>query len=122
MLGSNGEAAPHGRRRVRSRGGRGASARAGRPAADCRHRPRIDAGGRARRQTGRRSRRRRRARADAVVLQVADDRRRLLPSLHGRGRRLARAGAALQFHRGHRRQPAARRPSLGSPNIRTSSG
>ena len=82
--------------------------RAARSAADRRHRPRVhardDRGDRARR--GRR--RRRGARAHAVVLQAADDDRRVRPPLHGGRRRLAGAGAALQRDDVHRRQPAAR--------------
>ena len=53
--------------------------------------------------------------ADAVLVrtpgffksQMTD--RRLRPALHGGGRRVAGAGAALQLHRGDRRQPAGRR-------------
>ena len=48
--------------------------------------------------------------------------RRLRPALHGRGRRVAGPGAALQLHRGHRREPAGRRGRPRWPRIRTSSG
>ena len=51
--------------------------------------------------------------ADAVLVRTPgffktpDDDRRVRPALHGGRRRVAGAGAALQLHRGHRRQPAA---------------
>ena len=51
--------------------------------------------------------------ADAVLVRTpgffksADDERRVRAPLHGGRRRVAGAGAALQLHRGHRREPAA---------------
>ena len=65
--------------------------------------------------------------ADAVLVRTpgffksADDQRRVRPALHGGRRRVAGAGAALQLHRGDRRQPAARRRWPGWRRTRTSS-
>ena len=108
-----------GRSRSRDRGGAGLGA--ARSRAHRRHRPRVDA--RDHRRLGARggARRGRGARAHAVVLQGADDARRVRAPLHGRRGRDAGAGAPLQRAGGDRRQPDAGRRRPAGERIRTSS-
>ena len=84
-----------------------------------RRRSRVDAGHHPRREAGGGFRRGRRARSHAVIFQVTDDWRCVRASLHGRGRCVAGAGAALQLHGAHRREPVARDggPACRAPNI-----
>ena len=94
---------------------------AARPRAARRHRAGVDAGDDRRLGARGGAGRRRRSRADAVVLQGADDARRVRAPLHGGCRRLAGAGPALQRSRGDRRQSDARRRRPARDRIRTSS-
>ena len=60
--------------------------------------------------------------AHAIVLQAADDVGRVRPSLHRSRGRIAGAGALVQRHALHRRQPAARCRRASRRSSRTSSG